>query len=65
MKNNRKKKKKKKEEQGRLPTQSIKKKIKKMSTQVRGGRDVGRGMGLQTGRAEAESVAMTRVQEPP
>lgn len=55
-------KKKKKEEQGRLPTQSIK---KKMSTQVRGGRDVGRGMGLQTGRAEAESVAMARVQELP
>lgn len=39
--------------------------LKKMSTQVRGGRDVGRGMGLQTGRAEAESVAMTRVRKPP
>lgn len=39
------------------------KKIKKttMSTQVRGERDVGRGMGLQTGRAEAERIAMTKL----
>lgn len=32
-----------------------------MSTQVRGERDVGRGMGLQTGRAEAERIAMTEL----